>query len=52
MSAIDSTASAMSAWERPKMPAVNLHAVKTILTAMPRKMALKLRCNRFGGTPH
>src|SRR5262245_37786773 len=49
MSASDSTASAMSAWEWPKKPAVNLEAVNRPLTPMPTNVARNPRCNRAFG---
>jgi hypothetical protein len=34
------------------MPAANFDAVRAAFTAMPRKVALRLRSNRFVGTPN
>src|SRR5438876_5212210 len=46
-SASDSTASATRAWEWPRMPATNLPAASTVLTARPRKVAHRLRVRRL-----
>src|SRR5580658_6017235 len=50
MSALDSTASAMSACEWPTTPAANLAAESAALIAMPRKVARRLRLSRSVGT--
>ena len=52
MSAVDSTASAISACDRPVTPAVNLQAVNATLAPIPRNVALRLRSSRFVATPN
>src|SRR5690242_7001505 len=50
MSASDSTASATSACERPKMPAASLVPARTVFTTMPSRVARRPRFKRLIGT--
>jgi hypothetical protein len=51
-SAMDSTASAIRAWEWPKMPASILTAANTAFTANPRNVVRRLRLSRAVDTSH